>query len=144
MNSRAKGKAGELECAAFLREHGFDARRGRQFQGGADSPDVIGLPGCHVEVKRVEKGSLYDWLAQAMRDAPKGKTPVVLHRRNREKWVALLPAEAFLALLNKSLSYDPDADAIGSYFDAIKAIGDDVKSGKRPVPTDGYFGSAKG
>ena len=39
--------------------------------------------------------------------------------------------------------YDPDSDAIGSYYDAIEAIGEDVKAGKRPVPTDGYFGSAK-
>ena len=42
MNSRAgKGKVGEREFAELLRAHGFDARRGQQFAGGADSPDVV-------------------------------------------------------------------------------------------------------
>ena len=37
MNSRRKGKVGEREFAALLREHGFDARRGQQFSGSPDS-----------------------------------------------------------------------------------------------------------
>lgn len=101
MNSRAKGKAGELEAAIFLREHGFDeVRRGVQYRGGGDSPDLVGLPGCHVEVKRVERGSLYDWLDQAQRDsAGTGRIPVVAHRRNRKEWVAILPLADFLKLI---------------------------------------------
>ena len=45
--SRDKGKAGERELASKLREYGYDARRGVQFHGGPDSPDVVGLPGIH-------------------------------------------------------------------------------------------------
>ena len=41
MNSRQKGKVGEREFAALLRVQGFDARRGVQFCGGVDSPDVV-------------------------------------------------------------------------------------------------------
>jgi hypothetical protein len=41
MDSRRKGKVGEREFAALLREHGFDARRGVQYSGGVDSPDVV-------------------------------------------------------------------------------------------------------
>jgi Holliday junction resolvase len=53
--SRTKGKVGEREVAELLRANGFHAaRRGVQYQGGADSPDVIGLPGFHNEVKRTE------------------------------------------------------------------------------------------
>jgi len=98
MNSRMKGKAGELEVAQFIREHGFEeVRRGVQYRGGGDSPDLVGLPGCHVEVKRVERGSLYEWLDQAKRDsAGTGRTPVVAHRRNRREWVAILPLADFL------------------------------------------------
>ena len=55
MNSKQKGGRGEREFAAFCREQGYDAKRGQQFQGGADSPDVKGLPGIHIEVKRVER-----------------------------------------------------------------------------------------
>lgn len=100
MNSRAKGKVGELELAAFFREHGFDdARRGVQYKGGGDSPDVIGLPGFHVEGKRVESGNLYTWLDQAKRDATPGNVPLVCHRRNRREWVAILPLEDFLRMV---------------------------------------------
>ncbi len=34
--------------------------------------------------------------------------------------------------------YDAEADSIGSYHAAIKAIGDGVKAGE-PLPTTGYF-----
>lgn len=100
MNSREKGKRGELELAAFLKEHGIEARRGVQFKGGADSPDVVtDLKDIHIECKRVESGSLYAWLAQATRDAGEGKLPVVAHRKNGKIWVAILPLDRLLYLL---------------------------------------------
>src|SRR5665213_4437968 len=96
INSRSKGVAGELELAKYLREHGIDARRGRQYSGGDDSPDVIcDIPSIHFEVKRVESGSLYKWLEQAQADAGT-KIPVVAHRRNHKEWVAILPLTDFL------------------------------------------------
>jgi Holliday junction resolvase len=112
MNSRAKGKAGELELAKFFREHGFDeARRGVQFRGGGDSPDVIGLPGFHVECKRVEAGNLYSWLDQATRDADgTGRVPLVAHRRNRREWVAILPLDHFLRILRNALYPDGEPE----------------------------------
>jgi Holliday junction resolvase len=100
MNSRDKGKRGELELAAFLREHGFDeARRGQQFHGGGDSPDVVGVPGWHFECKRIEAGNLYNWLDQAKRDCSPDRLPVVAHRRNGRDWVAILPLTAFMTLI---------------------------------------------
>lgn len=103
MNSRDKGKRGELEWSAFLRRHGYtEARRGQQFRGGGDSPDVVGLPGFHNEVKRVEgkaAGNIYDWLAQAVRDAATGLVPIVAHRRNRKDWVVIIGAEDFLKII---------------------------------------------
>lgn len=97
--SRAKGKAGELEVAALLRAHGFDGKRGAQFKGGIDSPDVAGLPGHHIEVKRVEDFRPYDALEQAERDAGGVCVPVVLHRRNGRKWLAVLDASHFLTMV---------------------------------------------
>lgn len=100
MNSRKKGKAAELELAAFFRDHGFsEARRGVQYSG-AGAADVVGLPGIHVECKRIEVVRLHDWLAQAAMDAPADTTPVVFHRRSRSPWYAILPAGAFLELLH--------------------------------------------
>ena len=49
MNSRDKGKRGERMAAKKFREHGFDTRRGVQYQGGPDSPDVVGPEGLHIE-----------------------------------------------------------------------------------------------
>lgn len=100
LNSRNKGAVGERELAAFLRERGHTARRGQQFSGGTDSPDVVceTLPGVHLECKRVEAGSPYVWLAQAIRDAGI-KMPVVAHRRNKREWIAVLRLEDLLKLL---------------------------------------------
>ena len=99
INSRQKGAAGEREFAALLKEHGIDARRGQQFSGGKDSPDVVSeLTAVHFEVKRVQAGSPYLWLAQAIRDGA-DKLPVVAHRKNGKDWIAILPMSALLELL---------------------------------------------
>lgn len=97
-NSRNKGKVGELELAAFLTERGYKARRGQQFKGGTDSPDVVaaGLEHIHIECKRVEAGNPYIWLDQAQRDAAGKKTPVVMHRKNNREWIVILTLEDFL------------------------------------------------
>lgn len=101
--SRDKGKRGEREVAKLLRDHGFDgAQRGRQYQGGDDSPDVRGLPGFHVEVKRVEKFALYDALEQAEAEGAEDDIPVVFHRRSGKPWVVVLYAEDFLELVKET------------------------------------------
>lgn len=89
MNSKQKGKRGELELAKVLRDYGFEARRGQQYKGGADSPDVIGLDGIHIEVKRVERLNLSDAMAQSIRDAG-DDVPIVAHRKNREEWLVTM------------------------------------------------------
>jgi len=101
--SRDKGKRGELELAAELRRlFGVDARRGVQYHGGEDSPDVItDLPGVHVEVKRTERLSLYPAMKQAARDAGADKVPVLFHRQNREEWLAVVRLKDLPALLDR-------------------------------------------
>lgn len=103
INSRAKGAAGEREWAGFLRDFGFKARRGQQFAGSPDSPDVVcpSLPNVHWEVKRVEQGNPYVWMRQAIRDAVK-KIPIVAHRRNNSEWLCVLRAEDLLKILQQS------------------------------------------
>lgn len=99
VNSRAKGATGEREFAALLQERGIQARRGQQFAGGQESPDVKSdLTGVHFEVKRVQAGNPYVWLKQAIRDA-KNHLPVVAHRKNNEEWIAVLRMQDLIALL---------------------------------------------
>lgn len=98
MNSRAKGKRGELEFAQFLREHGVAARRGVQFSGGPESPDVIAWPWIHLEIKRNEHLAIHKAAEQAHQDAG-GKPWVVAHRRNGEPWRITMAVETFLDLV---------------------------------------------
>ncbi len=99
INSRRKGKAGELEaCKALTSELGVEARRGQQFRGGPDSPDVRhGLEGVHIEVKRVERLNLAEAMVQAERDAD-GDIPVVLSRKNLHPWLVTVPLDRLLGL----------------------------------------------
>jgi len=98
INSCEKGKRGEREWAEFCRKHGFeDARRGQQYNG-LEGEDVVGLPGVHCEVKRVEKLNIQDAMNQSIRDAERGQTPIVAHRKNRGEWMVTLPADEFLKL----------------------------------------------
>jgi hypothetical protein len=91
MNSRQKGKRGELDAAkAWVQNVGGEARRGQQFAGGNDSPDVVtSFADIHLEVKRTERGNPYGWVDQAVADC-QGKCPVVLHRRNNREWLAIV------------------------------------------------------
>ena len=86
INSKAKGKRFELSLASKFREQGYDARRTAQYCGNTgDASDVVGLPGIHVEAKHAEQMRLYDWMAQAKRDAAAGgkdNLPAVFHKKN--------------------------------------------------------------
>ena len=86
--------------AALFREYGFDAKRGQQYHGGPDSPDVVGVPGLHIEVKRTERLNLYDALAQAKRDAGE-ELPVVIHRKNDSPWVVIMDFEDWMQIFRE-------------------------------------------
>lgn len=114
-NSRAKGCRGERDAAKELqRLFGIECRRGVQYQGGPDSPDVCGIAGLHFEVKRVEAFNAYKAMAQAQDDCG-DSVPVVLHKRNRGNWLAVvqlddLPAlvvNLYLLLASRDASQEP-------------------------------------
>ena len=61
INSKAKGKGGELEWSRVCRAEGYDVRRTAQFCGNTGmAADCIGLPGIHQEIKRVERLNITD------------------------------------------------------------------------------------
>jgi Holliday junction resolvase len=102
--SRQKGKRGEREAAAELGNvFGCPSRRGVQYQGGPDSPDVV-LEGVnvHVECKRTESINVYKALEQASEDAAAGNVPIVWHRRNGKPSV-LIVRVSDIALLAKAV-----------------------------------------
>lgn len=123
--SRDKGKRGEREVAKILRDHGYNARRGVQYHGGPESPDVIGLPGIHIEVKRSEICKAYDFLAQSMLDAG-DDIPIVVHRQNGRPWIVIMPFDGFLDVY-KGLDMEKEKvenKKKGSRNDDVRAEGD--------------------
>jgi Holliday junction resolvase len=100
VNSREKGKRGERQWRDELRGEGFAARRGQQFSGSPDSPDVVceDLPWIHFEVKAVERLNIEDAMEQARRDAG-AKIPIVAHKRNFREWLVTMTAEVFFKIL---------------------------------------------
>lgn len=98
MNSRRKGKAGELEFAGLCKAHGYDCRRGQQYSGANGDADVEGLNGIHIEVKRAERLDLEGAMSQSVRDARVGELPIVAHRKNRGEWLITMRADDWFAL----------------------------------------------
>nr|DAZ13258.1 MAG TPA: HOLLIDAY JUNCTION RESOLVASE HOMOLOGOUS RECOMBINATION [Caudoviricetes sp.] len=99
MNSRMKGKTGELELAKVLKGYGYkDCRRGQQYCGASGDADVVGLPGIHAECKRVEKLNIYQAVTQAQADCKENKLPTVFHRKNRQPWLVTMTIDDWMKL----------------------------------------------
>jgi len=109
VNSRAKGARGERQWRDELRGNGYAARRGQQFSGSPDSPDVIcdALSWAHFEVKAVERLNIEDAMDQARRDAG-AKIPFVAHKRNFRPWLVTMSAETFFRLLRGEFDTSPN------------------------------------
>lgn len=97
-SQREKGKRGERELAGRLRDHGYDCRRGQQFCGASGDADVTGLPGIHIECKRVERLNLQEAMEQSKRDARTGEMPTVFHRMDRSEWLVTMRLEDWIQL----------------------------------------------
>lgn len=99
-SSQRKGRGGEIELARLLAPYGVQlgeaANHGR-------TPDCFGLPGVHIEVKRVERLNISQAMAQAVRDSEKFQdgAPAVFHRRNREPWLVTMPLDDWLKFYEK-------------------------------------------
>ena len=97
--SQCKGRAGELELAKILAGYGYQIDPGRSNSYGTQ-PDISGLPGVHIEVKRVEKLNVPAAFAQAQLDSEKFQdgVPALFHRRNREPWLVTMALEDWLSI----------------------------------------------
>lgn len=98
INSKAKGKKGELEVAHIMQGYGFDARRSQQFAGINGDADVVGVPHLHLEVKRTEKLRLDEAMEQSIRDAREDEIPIVVHRKDRQPWRVTLDLDNFMPM----------------------------------------------
>ena len=96
-SSQRKGRDAERELAEVLRGYGFTAEPGRTLSYGQE-PDVYGLPGLHLEVKRCERLQLPAWIKQAERDAKRfdDGAPAVIFRQSRQPWRVCMRLDDFM------------------------------------------------
>ena len=64
-SSQRKGRGGELELASILQENGYEVRPGIPVSYGTE-PDLVGLHGIHMEVKRCEQLRLHEWMEETV------------------------------------------------------------------------------
>lgn len=103
-SQQRKGADGERELTTILRGMGYCAKRGGSLTYGS-VPDVTGLPGIHIEVKRREQLNLPEAIRQAKADANRfhDGLPAVFHRSNRKPWLVTMALEEWLVLYNKGV-----------------------------------------
>ena len=99
VNSKQKGARFERLLASKFQELGYEARRTAQYCGNTgEAADVIGLPGLHIEAKHQETMRLYDWMAQAKRDAKGKSLPAVFHKKNNAPILVTMEMEDFMEI----------------------------------------------
>lgn len=101
--SQRKGRAGELELSRVLNGYGFKAEPGKAASYGTE-PDVVNLPGIHVECKRVERLNVPEAMQQSIRDAERFNDgiPALFHRRNRSPWLVTMRLEDWARIYLRS------------------------------------------
>ena len=98
---------GERELAAILSAEGFPVNRGGSLSFG-EVPDLTGLRGIHIEVKRCETLRLTEWLKQSIEDSQRFRDglPTVFHRRSRQPWLVTMRLSDWLRIYRKSIAND--------------------------------------
>lgn len=98
-SSQRKGAKGERELSELLKSQGFETERGGSMTFG-QIPDLVGLPGIHIEVKRVERLNVQEAMEQSIKDSERFQdgVPTVFHRRNRKPWLVTMRLSDWLNL----------------------------------------------
>ena len=144
LKSQKKGAAGERELADCLRRAGYPVSWGGNRTFGC-TPDLSGLPGIHIECKRVEALNVTRAMEQAERDADRFRdgAPAVFHRRNQKPWLVTMLLEDWLRLYSSSNPTpeipgysDRNAHARFFTYDPTTALekGDNMSTGKTETP----------
>ena len=102
--SQRKGRAGELELVSVLKGYGYENVQPGEAVSYGVVPDIVGLPGVHIECKRCEALRIADWMKQAERDAQRfhDGLPVIFHRRNRQPWLVTMRLDSFMEIYKQA------------------------------------------
>ena len=102
-SSQRKGREAELELVKVLHGFGFESVQAGEPVSYGSTPDLVGLPGIHIECKRCEQLRLSEWMKQAERDAARFQdgVAVIFHRRNREPWMVTMNLDDFMKIYRR-------------------------------------------
>lgn len=103
--SSRKGANGEREVAAILRDRGYHVERGGT-QSFGQRPDLCGLDGIHLEVKRAECARIWEWMQQSKSDSKRfaDGLPTVVFRRSRSDWLVCMELTNWLDMYERANS----------------------------------------
>jgi hypothetical protein len=117
--SKDKGARGELLWRDECHRAGFtQVQRGGQlpFQKGKALADVIGLYGCHLEIKFQEKLNIRQAVEQAADDCQAGEMPILAHKASRKPWLVTMRAEDFFTIYRAWEAQQPAEDKRQALF----------------------------
>lgn len=102
-SQQRKGSDGERELCAILHRAGYPVKWGGTHTYGT-VPDISGLPGIHVECKRVEKLNIMEAMTQSVRDAERFQDglPAVFHRRDEQPWLVTMRLTDWLKIYKET------------------------------------------
>ena len=97
--SQRKGADGEKELVQILNCNGYPVTWGGS-QTYGEVPDVSGLAGVHIEVKRVERLNVPEAMEQSVKDSLRFRDglPALFHRRNHQPWLVTMRLTDWLRL----------------------------------------------
>ena len=109
INSKRKGKKGELYVVNRFKEEGYDCNRTAQFKGNTGrADDIEGIDYIHAEVKFVEKLNLMEAMNQAVRDSlasDRKAMPTLFHKKNYHELMVTMRFTDWIKLYKNLLNY---------------------------------------
>lgn len=108
INSKQKGKKGELYVVNKFKEYGYNCNRTAQFKGNTGrADDIEGIDYIHAEVKFVEKLNIENAMNQAIRDSiasDRESIPTVFHKRNYHELLVTMRFSDWIKIYNEYYS----------------------------------------
>lgn len=108
INSKRKGKKGELYVVNRFKEEGYDCNRTAQFKGNTGrADDIEGIDYIHAEVKFVENLNISKAMEQAIRDSKasdRQAMPTVFHKKNYHELMVTMQFSTWIKLYNSFYS----------------------------------------
>ena len=108
INSKAKGKRGELYVVNKFKDRGYQCNRTAQFKGNTgQAGDVEGIDYIHIEVKFKESLNLNEAMEQAINDSSLSENkgfPTVFHKKNNKPLMVTMLFEDWCTLYDSYYS----------------------------------------